>query len=331
MPKIDWGDMPVPPSKEELEERGMSQYLIDRSTHPDYYVSNWPVVGADRRVLGAKARYRMPHINYQSVLITVISNRWLEGGWHRLQDMIRFTEKQGFHVALEEVDDMSVMPGDAIGIMRACAAMLALDSGFEWCLMLDTDTQLEEDTLVRLLAHDRPIVYPLIRDIENRYPGAPLSGPILPRGQGLQPVTWATMCCMLFNTKIFNCLSPYAWHGHDYHFAQCLAHYGHRIMVDTDTVVNVSRSPGRHPMKPWNELWKDIEVSRDKGLHEDRDRRPPPDFDPVFGEGYVSPHDGVYWADEGSAARWRVNGPNQPHKQGTTDDLDTNTEVDDAN
>mgnify|MGYP000521875227 FL=1 len=65
-------------------------------------------------------------------------------------------------------------------------------------------------------------------------------------------------------------------------------------------------------MKEWNEHWTDTRARRAKARQEDRDRRPPPDFDPVFGEGYVSPHDGTYWADEASAARWRVNGPNQP-------------------
>ncbi len=311
MPKDPWGDVPRPPSKEELEAQGLGKYLIDRSNHPDYHVSNWPVIGADRLLLGAKARYRLPHINYQSVLITVISNRWLEDGWYRLQDMIRHTERQGYVIGLEEVDDMSIMPTDAIGIMRACAAMLALDSGFEWCLMIDTDVLLEKDTLLRLLEWDCPVVYPLVRDPKPRYPGAPLSGPILGSGNGLQPVTWSTMSCMLFNTKVFNCLPPYAWHGHDYHFSQCLAHYGHRIHVDTNTIVNVGRSPSRHPIKEWDELWADLRNNFERGQNEDRDRRPPKDFDPVFGEAHVSP-DGTYWGLESWAARFRVNGPNQP-------------------
>lgn len=288
---------------------GLGRYIVDRSTHPSYYASSWPVAGSGANTLGLNLRYRIPHLNYNSVLVTVISNHWHEGGWHRLQDMLRFTEKQGFTVALEEVDDMSIMPPDAIGIMRACAGMLALDGGFEWCFMVDTDVLLEEDTLVRLLVHDRPVVYPMVVPLQDKYPGGAYSSPRLLPNVGLQPVTWAVMSCMLFNTKVFNCLDAYAWHGHDYHFAQNLAHFGHRIYVDTNTVVNVTRGPARHPVKKWDELWRDLRKAYDSRQNDDRDRRPPPSFDSAFGEGVVA-EDGTYWAVDS----WKylgVNGPMQ--------------------
>ncbi len=316
--KIDYGDMPLPPTKEEIKALGLERFMIDRTPHPDFYVSTWPVTGAGQDTLGANARYRLPHLNANSVLITVISNRWLEGGWHRLQDMIRYTEDQGITVALEEVDDLSTMPHDAIGIMRACAAMLALDSGFEWCFMIDTDILLEKDTLVKLMAHDRPVVFPLVRDLNEEFKGAPLSGPVLPSGHGLQPVIWGTLACMLFNTKVFNCLDAQAWYGHDYHFAQMLGHHGHRIHIDTDTLVNLTRGPARHPIKPWSQLWGDLEKTYTKWQSVDRDRNPPPDFDSAFDPGYLSP-DGTYWGRE----NWRytgVNGPNQQEKNGATGD-----------
>ena len=283
--------------------------VVDRSTHPSYYASSWPVTGSGANTLGMHLRYRIPHINYNSVLVTVISNHYTEGCWWRLQNMLRYTEKLGYSVALEEVDDMSIMPPDAIGIMRACAAMLALDGGFEWCFMVDTDALLEEDTLVRLLVHDRPIVYPMTEVLpgKDRFPGGALSSPRLMRGKGLQPVTWATMSAMLFNTKVFNCLDAYAWHGHDYHFAQNLAHFGHRIYVDTDTVVSLTRGPARHPVKTWDELWSSLRNAYDSRRNDDRDRRPPPDFDPAFGEGTVAA-DGTYWAVD----NWKYQGINGP-------------------
>src|SRR3990167_6293824 len=152
-----------PMTREEYIEAGFERFLVEDSAHPGYHASIWPTLGSGVNTLGQfTSRYRLPHLNYNSVLITVISNDWHEGGWHRLQDMIKYTEDAGYTVALEEVDDMSTMPADAIGIMRACASMLALDSGFEWCFMLDTDALVEKDTLLRLIAHDRPIVFPLI-------------------------------------------------------------------------------------------------------------------------------------------------------------------------
>lgn len=116
---------------------------------------------------------------------------------------------------------------------------------------------------------------------------------------------------MLFNTKVFNCLPPYAWHGHDYHFAQNLAHYGHRIYVDTDTVVPISRGPARHLAKSWDELWDGLKAAFERRRNRDRDRRPPEGFDPVFGKGHVD-KDGVYWAVES----WKRSGVNGPmHRQ----------------
>ena len=292
----------------EYRAMGFGRFLVDRSTHPAFYASMWPV-GYGDGALREKQQHQLPNINANSILVTVISNHWQEGGWHRLQDMLAYTEEMGFVVALEEIDDLSMMPQDAIGIMRACAALLALDAGFEWCFLVDTDVLLEKDTLARLLKHDKPIVYPLLVDLENKYPGTALSAPELTKDTGLQPVVWSAMSCMLFNTKVFNCLPPYAWHGHDYHFAQNLAHYGHRIYVDTDTVVPISRGPARHLAKDWVELWSGLKRAFESRRSDDRDRRPPADFDPVFGKGTVD-KDGVYWAIN----NWKylgVNGPMQ--------------------
>ena len=299
------------PTHEEFRAMGLGRHIVDRSTHPSYYASSWPIAGSGMNTLGMKLRYRIPHLNYNSVLVVVISNHWQENGWWRLQNMLRFTEQNGFSVALEEVDDMSIMPPDAIGIMRACAAMLALDGGFEWCFMLDTDALVEEDTLVKLLSHDRPVVYPMTIVLPGKdlFPGGALSSPRLEEGWGLQPVTWATMSCMLFNTKVFNCLDAYAWHGHDYHFSQNIAHFGHRIHVDTDTVVHLNRGPARHPVKRWDELWSSLKTAFESRQNDDRLRGPPPGFDPAFDEGTVS-EDGVYWA----VKNWKylgVKGPMQ--------------------
>lgn len=308
-------DLPKPLTAEEARAKGFGRYLVESSTHPGYYASLWPPSHRGIDTLGRRHNYRIPHLNPNSVLVIAISNHWQEGGWWRLQNMLRFTEKAGFTIAFDEVDDMSLMPPDAIGIMRACAAMKALDAGFEWCLMLDTDCWVEEDTLVRLLSHDRPIVYPLCIADNDRYPGGPLSSPrFLKSGLGLQPVGWATMSCMLFNTKVFNCLAPYAWHGHDYHFSQNLAHFGHRIYVDTDTVVHLTRGPARHPVTPWPELWERLETAYESRRNDDRHREPPPDFDPAFADGFVDDK-GVYWAVE----NWKYTGINESSMNGVRD------------
>lgn len=262
---------------------------MDRTSHPGYYMSNWPVTGRGEEVLGSRIAYHYPHISPQSVLVIAISNMWEENGWHRLQDMLLHTERAGHTIAFQEVDDISLMPTDAIGSMRSCAALMALDSGMEWLLMVDTDTLLEPDTLVRLLRWDRPIVFPLLKDLEQKYPGTTMSfPPDLEPNNGLLPVCWAAMSVMLFNVKVFNALPSYAWHGSDFHFGQHLNHVGHRMYVDTDTVVGVSRGPSRYRARTWEEVWDGIRKTFDRNRYDDRDRRPPPDFDAVFGDGTVT-------------------------------------------
>ena len=304
----------TPPSIAEYREMGLGRHIIDRTTHPNFRASSWPAVHGT----GVQQQHRLPNINYNSVLVTVIGNQWCEGGWHRLQDMLQYTHEHGYLIALEEVDDMSILPTDAIGIMRACAALLALDSGFEWCLMVDTDVHVEKDTLVRLLAHSRPVVFPVLEVFNNVVKG-PLGSPMLMfSGQGLQPVVLSAMSCMLFNTKVFNCLDHYAWHGHDYHFSQSLNHFGHQILVDTDTVVGVTRPPTGTPSRPWDEMMEGMKRSHDSRLDDERHREPPPDYDP-FGTGHIDKY-GAYWngSERDVSENGSVNGPgngNPPERE----------------
>lgn len=286
----------------EAKQAGLERFIVNRSSHPGFYVSSWPVPYGHTTLRG-KEVYRLPHLQYNSVLVVAISNEWCEGSWWRVQQMLAHTEEQGFTIAFEEMDDMSLLPTDAIGIMRACGALMALDAGFEWCFLIDTDILPEPDLLVRLLQHDRPVLYPLLHAKEDLYPWAPLSSPVLKPGMGLQTVQWAAMSAMLFNTHVFNCLDAYAWHGHDRHFAQCLNHFGHRIYVDTDTVLEVARGPSRHPSKSWDELWAGLKRAYERRQGQDRDRRPPPDWNPAFGKGVVD-RDGVYWAID----KWKYGG-----------------------
>lgn len=223
--------------------------------------------------------------------------------------MLLHTSELGYSVSLQEMMDSSLFSFEAIAMMRWQASLMARDGGLEWILMVDNDVQLEKDTLVRLLAHDRPIVFPFLEDLSRRWPRvvAPLSGPnIEESGQGLLPVRWAAMSCMLINTKIFNVLEPTCWRGDDYIFAQALNHIGHRIYLDTDTVVNVTHGPTRHASKDYKEFWADHEAMRDRLRFEYRDRRAPPGFNPETDNGMMA--DKTYIAVPANVARPQANG-----------------------
>ena len=300
----EWMPMISPERRQQYIDQGVQErFIIDRTTHPMYHASLWDSFGKGAELLGPNLKYRMPHLAYQSIFIATIGNMWEKDCWWRFQDMVKYTEDQGYEVSYQEVDDYSFLrPRDAIGTMRAGAAMMALDSGFEWCFMVDTDVLLEKDTLVKLLKTDSPIVFPYLVDLDNqKWPGATLMRPVRAPNTGILPVVWAAMSCMLFYTKVFNGLPAHAWYGHDIHFSQYLNHVGHRVFVDTDVIVNVVKGPARHGGWTYDEIQDGMKKTFHKMRYEDRDRRPPEGYDPVFGEAVVTP-DGAYWT---TYAPWR--------------------------
>lgn len=286
-------------TREELAARGIDERgIIDRSSHPMSTAMSWDISPQDVRALGTKASYHYSRIKPESVFIATMGNLWEKDAWWRLQNMMLYSAQHGYSISLQEIKDASLFSGDAIFTLRWCAAMMARDSGVDWLLMVDNDVLLEKDTLVRLLQWDRPVVFPLLNDLEQRYPVqiAPLSAPAdLKQGMGLQPVLWAAMSCMLFNPKIFNVLDSNAWKGTDYQFGQCLDHIGHRMYVDTDTVVAVAKSPSRLAAKGYDAFWKGHRAMYERLQGEERDRSAPPGFNPETDNGVVD-KDGTYFA-----------------------------------
>ena len=300
-----------PPTREELLASGIpDEAILDRTTHPMATMSSWDVSAADRTVARNIGSSHFPHIRPQSVLIAPIGNLWEKGAWWRLQDMMLATAVAGHSVSIQEMKDPSLFSFEAIPMMRWSASMLARDAGVEWILMVDNDALVEKDTLLRLLAWDRPAVFPLVEDMEKKYPRmiAPQSDPDLTEpGHGLVPVRWAVMSVMLFNTRIFNVLEPTAWRGNDFVFSQALNYIGHRIYVDTDTVVRVTKGPTRWASKDYDELWADHRKMWDRLRYEDRNHEPPPGFNPITDDGYVDKH-GTYFGVINSVARGKSNG-----------------------
>ncbi len=282
-------------TREELEALGIE--VIDSCTHPQTVAMSYEIAGKGLYVLGDKKDSRFPHVFPESVLIAPVGNLWDEGGWWHLQDMMLYSTQAGYPISLHEMRDTSPLPSQAIGLMRWQAAMFARDAGIEWVLMVDNDVMLEKDTLVRLLAHDRPVVFPLIHDLLQEYPPevTPISFPRLEPGNGLIPVRWAVMSVMLFNTRVFNSLDSMAWWGNDHHFGQCLNYLGHKIYVDTDTVVPVTSGPTRGASLEYDAYWEARRTFDHRLKHEQRDRRPPPDFDPETDDGWLDEH-GCYFA-----------------------------------
>ena len=292
-------------TKAELDALGITEEnVVDSTRHPAVTAVSWDAPANTRQFLGAKWQYTHHHVRPQSILIVTIGNLWEENAWWRLQDMLLHTARAGYSVSLEEVTDNSLFSFEAIPLMRWSASMLARDGGVEWLLMVDNDALVEKDTLLRLLRWDRPVVFPRLEDLEQKYPEiiAPLADPTLEEGHGLVPVRWAAMSVMLFNVKLFNVLDPTAWRGNDYVFSQALNFLGHRIYVDTDTAVKVVKGPARHVSKGYDEFWESHRKMRERLKKEPRDRRPPPNFNPETDDGMVDAY-GTYFAIPNKIAR----------------------------
>ena len=232
---------------------------------------------------GERAEYSFPHIKPDSVLIAATGNAWVPHAWHRLQDMIVHAEKAGITVALQEIPDWSVLPSDAIANMRMAGAQLAVDAGVEWYVMLENDVLLEEDTLERLIARDMPCTAPLCIGTDGKIVKI---NEYLKPNTGLRPVRSAVFSMLMFRTNVFNCIGPEAFGigigTHEGPFWQKMWHFGHRLYVDTDTIVNLARDPSYNGNWEYDEI---VEKTKENFYHyrlTRRDRRPPSDYDPTW-------------------------------------------------
>ena len=241
--------------------------IIDRELHPSFYESSWPLTAPETALLGHQGYYRHAHLRPNGILVAVIGNMWVENGHWRLQNMCKAMERKGYTIALEEIGDSCTLPADKIGQMRTQAVTLAVDGGAEWLFMIENDVLLEEDTLERLMAWDFPVMFPYLIDLEKRHPGFEnhLTAPLLQPRTGLYAVLTAVMSCMLFNTRVFNATGLGLFGDHygpnEFHLSQKLNHVGHRIYVDTNTVVNLARSPSRPRTRTWDEYWASQKAS----------------------------------------------------------------------
>ena len=199
-------------------------------------------------------RYSYLHAHPGSVLIAGIGAMWDPGAWQKVIDMVMYTSEQGYQTWFEEVLPAAgdIMPMADIGYMRDTAVMKALDGGFEYVCLIDSDVLPEPDVLVKLLTHQATMVAPYMVE-----PGSVQLGyPIWPVNVGLRRMRWVCGSFMLFRPQIFNCPNVmFRASRDDELFFQTLWHYGIYPLMDTDTEVLLTRGPRRHGTRSWNERW----------------------------------------------------------------------------
>ena len=139
------------------------------------------------------------------------------------------------HLYKRNVQSMSVMrkhgargvqiDGDAIDEMRNVAVAKAREEKAKWLLFIDADMVVPEDTLERLLAHDKPIVGGLCR--QRKTPHAMCIWKLTdegwpafqePKGQGLHKCDATGAACLLISMEVFDAIDKALPHLKDRYF-----------------------------------------------------------------------------------------------------------------
>jgi hypothetical protein len=244
--------------------------------------------GTEQEKVLYDSRRSYPHSHPGSVLVAGIGAMWDAGCWQRVMDMVIHTSDQGFNCWFDEIIPAAgdALPMADIGYMRDMAVMRALDAGFEYVCLVDSDVQPEPDALIRLMSHELTMVSPYMEEPGTDYH---LGDPTWKKGTGLKRMRWIPASFMLFRPTIFNCPGVFfrATRDDDLFFQQ-LWHYGMYPLLDTDVEVKLTRPPRRLGGRSWEERWDFL-----KDLYERSgnapDRSPIDPNDPNTVDGVYSP------------------------------------------
>lgn len=254
------------------------------------------------------ARVKFPHIRPHSVCVFAVGSNWEPTAWQKVVDMVAHTNKKSVCCWLVEIRDNCVqLPYMALNTMKDAGFMYAHDMGFEYIMLVDNDILPEPDLVLRLLNWDMPIVVPYIRDkkepkqAEEMYEkakahalevykktkdkkvyeeteaqakevyekGAPIANPGYPANEGLKPILWAAVSCILISCRVLNSFPNCELFGNvniESGFYNKLMHYGHKVFQDTNTELKVATRPtypaDNRTLKGMWEFWEKADVRR---------------------------------------------------------------------
>jgi len=218
-------------------------YLADMNV----LYQRWDESANQTRLDTERSELGMPrHVAPFSCMIAAIGNHWEPGCYEAVAAMAQYTFQQGFQVCLYEEHDRCYNPYDALGSMRNMAYQRAISCGYEYLCYVDNDIKPPPDALVRLARRWVPVVAPITTYVDQQAHG--LKVPLVQPGQGLAMISSCVLSMLLFQTRVFLpwALTPF-WENaigadEEYHFRR-LEMTGHRLWLDTDVVVEVTKPP----------------------------------------------------------------------------------------
>lgn len=99
-------------------------------------------------------------------------------------------------VDVVEQPNISMLPFFGLAWMRNRLCMRAYEGGYSHILLVENDVLIEQqDTIARMLAADRDILVPWFSFGYEE--DCIVQEPVLKPGQGVQPITWAVVSCIM--------------------------------------------------------------------------------------------------------------------------------------
>jgi hypothetical protein len=193
----------------------------------------------EAKLYTGQAVYGRPHSRPGSVSIVATGTMWRPGCWAAVADMFTYTQNLGIASWLSEIRDArTTIPYTQLGAMIDHACMQALNRGFEYVVLVQTDILPQPDLIMKLLSFELPIVVPLIIDPVS---GKGVGGPNNERDTGLKPMRWVPFPLMLIKTSVFNCCNDFfgSQSTEDMTWER-FWHYGHRPWQDTHSVLEMA-------------------------------------------------------------------------------------------
>ena len=192
-----------------------------------------------------------PSVEIPSCLVARIGSTPMEGVHEAIMASVRDAKDRGYQAQYMFVKNVCVQPFHGLGAMRNKALMAAIRDGAEYVLLMDDDVQLAQDTIARLMNHKLPVVVPFFDQRAGEIDPARTALPMVAPEQGLVPLIWSVLSCVMFQVSVFKLMGPMGQrffedplitNEEEYYFHH-LRNMGIRLWQDTDAPVGLLRKP----------------------------------------------------------------------------------------
>ena len=203
-----------------------------------------------------QADYMRPHSRPGSVCVVTAGTLWCPGSWKAVTDMWMHNYKRGLTVWFQEVKDpRSGLPYEHLASMMDHGIVQAMNRGFDYICLLETDVLPEPDLLMHLMGAEVPIIAPIIVDPDT---GKAVGSPQHASHTGLKRMKWVPTSFLLFKSNVFHCLAPTIFTGvagEDMVWER-FWYYGHQPFLDTDHPLEMVTHATRSGNLTIDERWE---------------------------------------------------------------------------